>query len=902
MEKATSQRSPRTIEITTANVETFVDTFLDIITPDVLVGEPEQRADFIDTLTMFKNSIQDQVPPLDASAMIQKLDAGVAARHYDAVWQAVQERNVTPDLLEAIRQTPVSLSPAQQNLDRLRENALSAQRQARNANEKQQPELRELAEYSAKVAASYAAETPVVQVGAKIINGEKYNLQKLHETKRRLSKDDDARSDVNNMVRDAYGGDYVLKDQNTLLSKARVAVASIAAVAVLSTIPQGAAHAAETKISEVLPSDPQADKGITDGQNKLSVAAKTVKPDVQPIEPTIDKTSVDKMQDPAPQAAPVKNDSTPIKSTLIDRSPQVNTDKAMIIHDKPVDVQKNAPLSEEVATSNDLVFKIPATVAKDKKAEGGTPIPDAQFVAADRSANQGTVDQKKDVVEAPVVGSVIDENATYIKDAAKSLQDSNEGLQFTIPSKNSDTASTIAFPDQNTKPVQETKIESILDEPKLSFQLPKERKALVEDNQIDIKVINNDDEGLSFSLHKDIQNPGVKPVELPGGLDIIPIPLAPVPSTEAPAPQPAPAPEKASEPKSDFSQAAQKMIERGGVWERRGVAMKFFVEDPDLALTPSQAAGFVGNLLGESNLSPGQNQLGGPAFGIAQWEGGRLLDLGAFGGKDQADFMTQLKFIKHELLGKERAAFNAIKTATNRKDAALIVRKMYERPSEHRDEDRLAFTVEVGDAFNKEYQAILAAKLPAKIEQKTDGILAGWPTTGEAAMKLFNQCDPIWGEIKTPNGTRACDVSCGPTSVAMAVNALTGRPITPKEVIEFTNANRMWLPGDRGTSFDAAINLGKNFGINGQQMANFKDFNAYKEILKNGGMILVAGSGPAPFVPQNIGAHFVLIRGISADGKFLVADPYPKTPDTNTVAWDADQIIEGTFGAVIFTK
>lgn len=186
-------------------------------------------------------------------------------------------------------------------------------------------------------------------------------------------------------------------------------------------------------------------------------------------------------------------------------------------------------------------------------------------------------------------------------------------------------------------------------------------------------------------------------------------------------------------------------------------------------------------------------------------------------------------------------------------------------------------------------------------EAPSNGILAGWPNDGEAAMKMFNQCDPSWGEIRTPLGIRACNVSCGPTSVAMAVNALIGKPVNPGDVIQFTNNNRMWLPGDNGTSFKGVIDMGKNFGINGYQLQNYKDINAYKEVLQNGGMVLVAGSGPVPFVPAPA-AHFVLIRGITADGKFLVADPYPKTSDTNTKSWDANQIINGTFGAVVFTK
>lgn len=381
------------------------------------------------------------------------------------------------------------------------------------------------------------------------------------------------------------------------------------------------------------------------------------------------------------------------------------------------------------------------------------------------------------------------------------------------------------------------------------------------------------------------------------------------PAPIAPAPTEAPKSEQTAAPQNDFVVAAQKLTERGGVWERRGVAMKFFIEDPELAMTPSQAAGFVGNLLGEAGpeMNPGQSQYGGPAFGIVQWEGGRLLDLGAFAGKNQADFMTQLQFIKYELLGKERAAFNALKTATNRRDAALIVRQTYERPSVHRDEERIGYANEVGDAYNEEYKKIISARVSAEVAPAPSNQLAGWPTTGEKAMELFNQCDPRWGNILSPNGIRTCNIACGPTNVAMAVKMLKPEvAITPKETIELANAKRLWLtpqggaPDSGGTTFDAVIRLANHWGVKGNQMGpnSLKNFEAYKQILSEGGVIIAAGSGPIPFVSAPK-AHFVMIRGVTNDGKFLVADPYPKTPDTNTVAWDANQIMQSTFGAVV---
>lgn len=868
MERTTKRQSIFGIELTLDNAEGYVDIFLDNIEAAHLIGTTEQRAEFSQTLSIFKDDISHKLSNLEANAMLRKLDETVAAKHYDEVRKVLDAGEVTTEFITAIRETPVTLSPVQHNIDKLQKTALVDQYKARTADRNSQSALRERAEQSAKVAASYAADTPVVKNGPTTLIGEQYTLQKLYETRRQLPKGDDARKDIDGVVRDAYGDNYALKDSSILATRVRQAVATVATAAVFTTLPNAAAYASELKTSEVIPNETKADKYINDTKTKVSLPSSEV-------EQVASSTKLDEPK-PSLEVTP-QVESEKVETFVIPARDQ----KSSVVPGSKTLEDNDGTKSDEIAVG-DLEFKIPRAASKhinssDKmKSDPAVPTPEDATAIDKVRSDVSETPTKTNTLELPTKTISHDDNSTPAASVKEGL--STDPIKAVSPG---------------------AQVEQLFDDPQLTFKLPKERRRTndAEPNIVSV-VVDND---LSFSLKKDKKNTGVKPIELPGGLEIIPIPVVPTP---APAPEaPINTPEQETTPATDFSQAAKKLAERGGVWERRGIAMQFFIDDDELKLTPSQAAGLVGNLLGESgaDMEPGRSQLGGPAFGIAQWEGGRLMDLGAFGGKDQADFMTQLRFIKYELLGKERPALAAIKTATNRKDAAVIVREMYERPSAHRDDERKAYADEVGDAFNKEYQTILASRQPAKAEEKPNGILAGWPSTGESAMKLFNQCDPSWGEIKTPNGTRACDVSCGPTSVAMAVNALTGRDVNPGDVIRFTNTNKMWLPGDRGTSFDGVINLGKNFGINGHQMQNFKDLNAYKEVLQNGGMILVAGSGPVPFVtaPQ---AHFVLIRGMTTEGKFLVADPYPKTADTNTVAWDANQIINGTFGAVVFTK
>ena len=117
-------------------------------------------------------------------------------------------------------------------------------------------------------------------------------------------------------------------------------------------------------------------------------------------------------------------------------------------------------------------------------------------------------------------------------------------------------------------------------------------------------------------------------------------------------------------------------------------AFNYFVQK---GLTPEQAAGIVGNLQAESGVKPGQHQIGGPAFGIAQWEGGRQENLKAFAaqqGKSVDDLGVQLDFLWQELQGPENAAFNALKGAGSASQAAAIFENKFERPAANHNAER----------------------------------------------------------------------------------------------------------------------------------------------------------------------------------------------------------------------
>lgn len=94
------------------------------------------------------------------------------------------------------------------------------------------------------------------------------------------------------------------------------------------------------------------------------------------------------------------------------------------------------------------------------------------------------------------------------------------------------------------------------------------------------------------------------------------------------------------------------------------------------------AAGIVGSLQQESNLSPTAINPSSKAYGIAQWLGSRKAELKQYvaehGGV--ADKKTQLDFIIYELNNKEKAANKALKKAKTASEAAVIWSEKFERP------------------------------------------------------------------------------------------------------------------------------------------------------------------------------------------------------------------------------
>ena len=122
--------------------------------------------------------------------------------------------------------------------------------------------------------------------------------------------------------------------------------------------------------------------------------------------------------------------------------------------------------------------------------------------------------------------------------------------------------------------------------------------------------------------------------------------------------------------------------------DNAATAFNFFVSQ---GLAPHQAAGIVGNLMGESGhgLNPsatnkGDGRDGSDSIGIGQWNSTRAAALKAYAeskGTGWNDLNTQLEFLHSELQGPEKKAYAALQAATTPEEAGRAF-LAYERPKD----------------------------------------------------------------------------------------------------------------------------------------------------------------------------------------------------------------------------
>ncbi len=123
---------------------------------------------------------------------------------------------------------------------------------------------------------------------------------------------------------------------------------------------------------------------------------------------------------------------------------------------------------------------------------------------------------------------------------------------------------------------------------------------------------------------------------------------------------------------------------------------------------------------------------------------------------------------------------------------------------------------------------------------------------------------------------------CGPTNVAMVVSTLTGKRVTPDKVASLSEQWGFFVPGT-GTShgiFDKSA---------GYYNLTVETFNASRGSIISklkAGQLIICSMVSGYFSRSG---HFITLRGITADGKILIADSISQ--ENTGKAWDLDFLI-----------
>jgi len=138
---------------------------------------------------------------------------------------------------------------------------------------------------------------------------------------------------------------------------------------------------------------------------------------------------------------------------------------------------------------------------------------------------------------------------------------------------------------------------------------------------------------------------------------------------------------------------------------------------------------------------------------------------------------------------------------------------------------------------------------------------------GSTSVVYYNQTDARWGSKMYGKYHTIAVGGCGPTAMAMVVSSMTDTAILPDGMAKWSVDNGYQAEGNG--SYHALIPDGaRHFGLS-DTGAGVTDGQKIIDALAEGKLV-VALMGPGHFT---VSGHFIVLRGITSEGKVLVADP-----------------------------
>lgn len=196
---------------------------------------------------------------------------------------------------------------------------------------------------------------------------------------------------------------------------------------------------------------------------------------------------------------------------------------------------------------------------------------------------------------------------------------------------------------------------------------------------------------------------------------------------------------------------------------------------------------------------------------------------------------------------------------------------------------------EISQIFSDEEDRIMFVGVYENLEQsnlteESPSINVGDLQYLEGGIKVpyFSQLDGRWSQSAYGSSTIGKS-GCGITCLTMIVNALNNDTITPPTMANWSASNGFYIPG-AGTAwsiFNAAAN---KYNLKVKNISRSTPQEILNELSK--GHPIIVSMSPGHFTK---GGHFIVLRGVTKEGKILVNDP--ASIDRSNKEWDFSIIL-----------
>jgi hypothetical protein len=277
---------------------------------------------------------------------------------------------------------------------------------------------------------------------------------------------------------------------------------------------------------------------------------------------------------------------------------------------------------------------------------------------------------------------------------------------------------------------------------------------------------------------------------------------------------------------------------------------------------------------GFEGLVTGGCVTGGVGFGIAQWTtAGRQAELQKFADSTKRpinDLAMQLDFTWKEIEAGQLMKLTDLQATTTPTEAAYVFHRDFERSNDSPEKVAQNRGAKAENIYTQ-FKAVIPDS-SSTTNQVSSSLCSGNGTASaytDDGFVIYNQNDPQWDKNAYGKSTIG-KAGCGPSGMAMIITALTKKTVTPADTAAYgasATPNTLYNEGISGSLWNVATVIGGHWGLKATQLgASVAEINS---ALRDGALVITSGSGPSPYTEVG---HFIVIRGVTADGQWKIGD------------------------------